>query len=363
MEDRSTARWSDANRKYLEAQQRTSDISGGLGVLSKVFRMMLQSGVLAVGAYLVIHGEATGGIIIAGSILSARALAPVELAIANWRGFIAARQSWRRLSELLSALPVIEDPLPLPKPQNVLAVEGVTLTPPGHQRIVAQDLSFQLRAGQGLGVIGPSASGKSSIARALVGVWRPVQGKVRLDGAALEQWSPEALGPHIGYMPQDVELFGGTIAENIARFIPNADPNSVIRAAQAAGVHEMILGFPEGYSTQIGEAGQFLSAGQRQRIALARALYGDPFLVVLDEPNSNLDAQGEAALTQAIQSVRARGGIAIIIAHRPSALAGVDMVLMMNQGRVQAFGPRDEVLRQVLQPAQGAAPLRVVRES
>jgi ATP-binding cassette subfamily C protein len=364
MEGRTTARWADANRKYLEAQQRSSDVSGGFGALSKVFRMMLQSGVLAVGAYLVIHQEATGGIIIAGSILSARALAPVELAIANWRGFIAARQSWGRLSQLLSTLPISEDQLALPKPQNALAVEGITLTPPGQTRIVVQDLAFQLRAGQGLGVIGPSASGKSSLARALVGVWKPVQGKVRLDGAALEQWSPEALGPHIGYMPQDVELFSGSIAENIARFIPNADPNAVIRAAQAAGVHELILSFPEGYSTQIGEAGHFLSAGQRQRVALARALYGDPFLVVLDEPNSNLDAQGEAALTHAIHTVRGRGGIAVIVAHRPSALAGVDMVLMMNQGRAQAFGPRDEVLRQVLQPAaQGATHLRAVRDS
>jgi len=210
---------------------------------------------------------------------------------------------------------------------------------------VVQDASFGLTAGQGLGVIGPSASGKSSLARALVGIWTPLRGQVRLDGAALDQWSSEALGPHLGFLPQEVELFPGTVAENIARFEDGADPGRVIAAATAARVHEMILRLPEGYDTRIGENGSGLSAGQRQRVGLARALYGDPFLVVLDEPNSNLDAEGEAALTEAIAGVRRRGGICVVIAHRPSALAALDLVLVLADGRVQSFGPKDEVLK------------------
>jgi ATP-binding cassette subfamily C protein len=237
----------------------------------------------------------------------------------------------------------------------------VSVTPPGHERLVVQDASFSLMGGQGLGIIGPSASGKSSLARMLVGVWQPRRGRIRLDGAALDQWLPEALGPHIGYLPQDVELFAGTVAQNIARFDPTADPKAVIAAAEAAGVHDLIVGLQEGYETQIGEQGAGLSAGQQQRIALARALYGNPFLVVLDEPNSNLDAEGEAALTQAIVRVRERGGIVVVIAHRPSALAGIDSVLVMNQGRAQTFGPRDEVLSKVLRPQVTVPPpLKVV---
>jgi ATP-binding cassette subfamily C protein len=274
----------------------------------------------------------------------------VELAIAHWKGFVAARQSWTRLNELLAAFPDREAPLSLPRPTAELSVEGASVAAPGTQRIVAQDASFTLKAGSALGVIGPSASGKSSLARLLVGVWRPVRGKIRLDGAALEQWDAEALGQHVGYLPQDVELFAGTVADNIARFAPEPDPDEIIAAAQAARVHELILRLPDGYETQIGEGGTSLSAGQRQRIALARALYGDPFLVVLDEPNSNLDAAGEQALTQAILGIRARGGIAVVIAHRPSALAACDLVLVMADSRMQAFGPKDEVLKKVLQP-------------
>ena len=219
-----------------------------------------------------------------------------------------------------------------------------------------QDVNFGLKAGQGLGIIGPSASGKSSLARVIVGVWTPVRGKVRLDGAALDQWAPAELGPHIGYLPQDVELFAGTVAQNIARFEADAPSEAVIAAAQAAGVHEMIVRLPEGYDTQIGEAGAVLSAGQRQRVALARALYRDPFLVVLDEPNSNLDAEGDKALAQAILGVRSRGGIVIVVAHRPSALAGVDQVLAMINGRVHAMGPRDEVLAKLFGPQQSQQP-------
>jgi ATP-binding cassette subfamily C protein len=311
--------------------------------------------VLAVGAWLVINQQATAGIIIAGSILAARALAPVEVVIAQWRVFVSARHSWRRLNNLLARLPTDPPPMALPKPANSLAVEAVSAAPPGTNVLVIQDIVFELKAGQGLGIIGPSASGKSSLARTIVGVWTAARGKVRIDGAALDQWSSEALGKHIGYLPQDMELFAGTVAQNIARLEPEPEADKVIAAAKAAGDHEMILGLPNGYETQMGEGGTALSAGQRQRIGLARALYGDPFLVVLDEPNSSLDHEGDEALTQAILGVRARGGIAIVIAHRPSALAGVDQMLVMRGGRQQAFGPKETVLRQALQAAPPVA--------
>jgi ATP-binding cassette subfamily C protein len=341
-------RWSDINSKYLSTQQTASDLAGGLGALSRVLRLMLQSGVLGVGAYLVIHEEATAGIIIAGSILVARALAPVDLAIGNWRAFVAARQSWKRLSKLLLLMPAPGQPLALPPPSTTVTVEAASLTPPGGAKLAVQDVSFTLRGGDGLGIIGPSASGKSSLAKMLVGAWQPTQGKVCLDGAALSQWTPDALGRHIGYLPQEVELLAGTVAENICRFEPEHDSEAIVAAARAAGVHDLIAALTDGYEMQVGEQGSALSAGQRQWIALARALYRDPFLVVLDEPNSNLDSTGEEALTRAILGVRKRGGIAIVVAHRPSALAAVDLTLVLNQGRVQAFGPRDEVLAKVL---------------
>lgn len=357
MQGRFAARWGAANRDYMLAQQRVSDVAGGFGAGSKVFRMALQSGVLALGAWLVIHSEATAGIIIASSILVSRALAPAELAIANWKGFVSARQSWARLSELFARIPAGTRPHALPAPTQSLTVEGVSVAPPGTPRLVVQDLTFGLRAGQGLGIIGPSASGKSSLVRAVVGVWPALRGKVRLDGAALDQWSSADLGPHIGFLPQEVELFAGTVAENIARFDPGAASEDVIAAARGAGVHDLILRLSDGYDTRIGEGGAGLSAGQRQRIGLARALYGDPFLVVLDEPNANLDSEGENALTQAILSVRRRGGICVVVAHRPSALAAVDLILMMADGRAQAFGPKDEVLKRVLRPAPAPAPV------
>jgi ATP-binding cassette subfamily C protein PrsD len=294
-------------------------------------------------------------VIIAGSILSARALAPVEQVIAHWKGFANARQSWTRLRELFAAFPEQAHGLPLRKPASTLSVETVSLAPPGDQRSVVNGVSFVLKSGSALGIIGPSASGKSSLARALVGVWRPVRGSVRLDGATLDQWSPEALGRHIGYLPQDIELFEGTIAQNIARFEPDPDPEAIIRAAEQAGVHDLIVRLPHGYETCIGESGMVLSGGQRQRLGLARALYGEPFLVVLDEPNSNLDGEGEQALTQAIATVRARGGIAVVIAHRPSALVMVDQVLVMANGEAKAFGPRDEVLRRAVRPVVAAS--------
>jgi ATP-binding cassette subfamily C protein PrsD len=349
------ATWDEVNQKHLDAHEQASDVAGGLGGLSKVARMALQSGVLGLGAYLVIHGEASAGVIVAGSILSARALAPVEQVIAHWKGFASARQSWTRLRELFAAFPEQAHGLPLRKPASTLSVEAVSLAPPGDQRSVVNRVSFTLKSGSALGIIGPSASGKSSLARALVGVWRPVRGSVRLDGATLDQWSPEALGRHIGYLPQDIELFEGTIAQNIARFEPDPNPEAIIRAAEQAGVHDLIVRLPHGYETRIGEGGMALSGGQRQRLALARVLYGEPFLIVLDEPNSNLDGEGEQALTQAIASVRARGGIAVVIAHRPSALAMVDQVLVMANGEAKAFGPRDEVLRRAVRPVVAAS--------
>jgi len=320
-------------------------VAGGLGATAKVLRMMLQSAVLAVGAVLVINQQATAGIIIAGSILSARALAPVDLAIANWKSFVAARQSWHRLNALLANLQPRAVQTQLHDPQVRLTVENLSVVPPGGQQLVVAELSFELEAGQGLGVIGPSGSGKSSLARALVGVWAAQRGAVRLDGATLDQWSPEVLGRRIGYLPQDVELFAGTIAQNIARFDPDARPDAIIKAAREAGIHDLIVSMREGYDSQVGDHGCILSAGQAQRVALARALCDDPFLVVLDEPNSNLDRDGDEALTAAIGAVRARGGIVVVVAHRPVGLAAVDTVLVMAGGRRQAFGPKDAVLQ------------------
>ncbi len=346
------ARWTATNAEHFSVQRSLSDVVGGLGAASKILRMMIQSGVLGIGAYFVIQQELTAGVMIAASIITARALAPVELAIAHWRGFVNARQSWARLAELLELLPAAEPVAGLPPPVRSLSVAALGVAPPGERRLVLDGVSFELEKGSALGVIGPSASGKSSLARALVGVWAPARGSVRLDGATLDQWSPDTLGQCIGYLPQDVELFDGSVAENIARFDPDASAEAIIAAARRAGVHDLVVHLPQGYETQIGESGAVLSAGQRQRVALARALYGEPFLIVLDEPNSNLDAEGEEALTRAILAARAAGSVVVVIAHRPSALAGVDQVLMLAQGKVQAFGPKEEVLRKVLRPQQ-----------
>ena len=364
MSVRLLARWSHLSNAYLAQQKIANDVSGGLGTIGRILRMMLQSAVLAVGAYLVIHQEASGGVIIASSILTGRALAPVDLAIANWKGFISARQGWQRLEKLFAALPVSPLQLQLPPPVQSLAVDALAVTAPGAQKMLVTDVSFSLKAGSALGIIGASASGKSSLVRALVGVWRPSRGVVRLDGAALEQWSPDALGAHIGYLPQDVELIEGTIAENIARFEPAPPADSVIAAAKAAGVHDLIVNLPAGYDTQIGEQGALLSAGQKQRVALARALYGNPFLVVLDEPNSNLDAEGEEALTKAILGVRSRKGVVVVVAHRSSALAAVDYLMTMAGGTQQAFGLKDEVLSRLMRrETSPSGPLKVVPQS
>lgn len=358
------SRWQEENRAFTREQRRASDVSSGFGVLSKVLRMMLQSGILAVGAWLVINEQATPGIIIAGSILSARALAPVDLAIANWKGFIGARQSRRRLQKTLALLPDAPDRMDLPAPSRALSVDRISALPPETTEAVLQDVTFTLEAGTGLGVIGASGSGKSSLARVLVGIWHPARGSIRLDGATPDQWPAAALARHIGYMPQAIELLDGTIAENIASFDPDAEPDAIIAAARAARVHDLIVSLPEGYSTEVGENGRPLSAGQKQRIALARALYRDPFVVILDEPNSNLDSEGEEALTSAILGIRERGGIVVVIAHRPSALLAVDKVLMLAAGRQQAFGPKDEVLSKVLRQASAnPGALKVVQSA
>lgn len=343
-------RWSGANLDYLRTSGRASDVVGGFGAFSKVFRVALQSMVLALGAWLVIHQQATAGIILASSILVSRALSPVETVIAHWKGFVAARLAWGRLRKALSSIE--RQPMRLPAPARMLAVEKVTLAPPGATTATVFDVSFSLRAGSALGVIGRSASGKSSLARSLVGAWQPVRGHVRLDDATLDQWSSESLGPHIGYMPQESGFFAGTVGENIARFTADAPPEAIVAAAKAAGAHELVLQLPQGYDTPLGEDGTALSIGQRQRIALARALYGDPFLVVLDEPNANLDQEGDAALTGAIEGVRARGGIVVVIAHRPAAIAACDLVMVMAAGRVHMFGPKDEVLSAATRPTQ-----------
>jgi len=360
-------RWTKANANYIAAVERSSDVTGSYGSISKAIRLVLQSSMLGFGAYLVIQQELTAGSMIAASIMMGRALAPIEIAIANWKNFVAARQSLKRLSEMLGRMGPTVQRTELPKPSRSLDVEGLAVAPPGAPAVLA-NLSFRLAAGEVLGLIGPSGSGKSSLARTLLGVWTAARGTVRLDGAALDQWEPEQRGRHIGYVSQAIELFDGTIAENISRMAPAPDPEAVLRAAQAAGAHELILRLPGGYDARIGDAGVALSAGQRQRIALARALYGEPFVVVLDEPASNLDGEGESALTKAIQGAKARGAIVIVIAHRRSALAVCDKVMIVANGGQQAFGPRDEVLRRLmpqLAPAAAApaANLKVVGQA
>jgi ATP-binding cassette subfamily C protein len=346
------------NARHVADGLRASDAAGSIGAAAKVFRMILQSAVLGLGAYLVIRGEMTGGAMIAASIMTSRALAPIEIAVAHWKGFVAARQGFARLEQILGLVEPPGERLRLPAPERTLEIEDLVVGAPGRPLPILQGLSFTLSAGQGLGVIGPSASGKSTLARALVGVWAPLRGHVRLDGAALEHWDPDQLARHIGYLPQDVELFDGTVAENIARFHPDAPDEAVIAAAKEAGAHEMILRLPQAYESRIGEGGAVLSGGQRQRVALARALYGQPFLVVLDEPNASLDSEGDEALTAAVRSVRARGGIVVVITHRPAGLAAVELVAMVAEGRLRALGPKDEVLQATTRPgapASGAA--------
>jgi len=350
MEPAFADRHQEANRRFVDDNLALVEIGAGLGAIARVFRFTLQSAVLGLGAYLVVIGELSGGAMIAASILTSRALAPIEIAVAHWKGFIGARQARRRLGPALAAVGRASPSLALAPPREGMLLEDVAVAVPASRQMIVHGITFALNAGDGLGLIGPSGSGKSTLARAVAGVWPVAHGAIRFDGALAGQWTSVARGRFIGYLPQDVELFDGTIAENIARMQADFAAETVVAAARAAGAHEMIVALPHGYETRIGEGGAALSGGQRQRIALARALYGDPFLVVLDEPNANLDADGDEALTRAIRGVRARGGIVIVITHRPAGLAAVDLVGTVVQGRLAAFGPRDDMLARLMRP-------------
>jgi PrtD family type I secretion system ABC transporter len=341
---RAVDRFTEANQKHIEYQTQANDISGTLGAVARILRMIMQSATLGLGAYLVIEGQMSGGAIIAASITSSRALAPVDMAIANWKNMVQARNAWARLQETMIALDKEVTPMSLPEARETFKIEKLTVAAPSSGRVLLSEVSFDLKAGQALGIIGPSGGGKTTLVRAMTGIWPALRGNVRIDEAELSQWPEEALCNIIGYLPQDVALLDGSIGQNIARLDPEADSETIIEAAKLAGIHEMIVRLPEGYQTEVGPQGTALSAGQRQRIGLARALYGNPFVVVMDEPNSNLDSDGELALTQAIKSVRARGGIAIVVAHRPSALAAADVVAVIQQGKLIAFGAKDEIL-------------------
>ncbi len=342
-------RWMGRHHRMLALQARAGDHGGYLLAASKVMRLLLQSGILGVGAWLAIHDKLSAGAIMAASIIMGRALAPIEMAVSQWRNFINTRTAWDRLKDLLAAVPATPDAMPLPSPAGALAVEQAYAVPPGAKLPALKGVSFAIEPGEVLGVVGPSAAGKSTLARVLVGVWPAYSGCVRIDGAELSQWNREHLGPHIGYLPQDVELFDGTVAENIARF-QVMDSQAVVAAARKAGVHEMILRLPEGYDSRIGEGGRSLSGGQRQRLGLARALYRDPALLVLDEPNSNLDTAGDQALIEAVAHARHQGSTVVIISHRVSILSAVDKVLVLNNGQVEAFGTRDEILSRFARP-------------
>jgi len=337
-------RWSEVNDAALRQQMRASRIGGVFSGLTKFARQFIQLAMLGVGAWLVVDQHVTAGIMIAATILLSRALAPVETLVAGWRTLIEARLAWRRLNELLAANPPAASEIDLPVPSGRLEVDRVLFGMKGAERPIIRGVSFALAPGEALGVVGPSAAGKSTLARLVVGVWKPAAGVVRLDGADVAAWPRERLGPHIGYLPQDVELFGGTVAANIAR-LGEPDSAEVVRAAQRAHVHDLILRLPKGYDTEVGEGGQLLSPGQRQRIGLARALYGNPRLIVLDEPNANLDIEGERALQAALRGMKEAGVTALIIAHRASILGGVDKLLVLRDGTVEKFGPARELMQ------------------
>lgn len=341
---RAVSRFNEANQDHLTLQTRASDVIGTFGAFSRILRMVLQSALLGVGAYLTIQGQMSAGAIIAVSVASSRALAPIDMAIGNWKGVVAARQAFKRLRDTMVALSSMTKPLDLPAPTKTLKIDKISVAAPASGRVLLSEVAFELTAGQGLGVIGPSGGGKTTLVRALTGIWPSLRGAIRLDEADLTQWDEEKIGQYVGYLPQDVALLDGTIVENITRLSPQRDARAIVAATRAAGVHEMIVRLPDGYDTQLGPMGTALSAGQRQRIGLARALYGDPFVVIMDEPNAFLDAEGEAALNLAIRQIRARGGIAVVVAHRPSILAEVDMVAVIQNGRLTAFGPKEEIV-------------------
>jgi len=355
MRDRIMQRWLGFHEKVMGLQAKASDRAAGVQATSKTFRLLLQSLVLGLGAWLAIDQIITPGVMIAASILMGRALAPVDQMIGVWKQFGAARGAYGRLNELLKAVPERQRSLTLPTPKGVLQAEGAVVAPPGGKNPVLRGVSLHIQPGECVGVIGPSASGKSTLARALLGVWPAAAGKIRIDGADVSQWNRDELGPHVGYLPQDVELFAGTVAENITRF-GELDAAKIVAAAQVAGVHEMILKLPQGYETPLGEGGASLSGGQRQRVGLARAMYDDPQIVVLDEPNSNLDDQGDVALAQAVLSMKARKATVVLITHRPNILSLVDKVMVLREGQIEMFAPRDEVLAKFARPGQVPAP-------
>lgn len=349
-------RWFDLQHKLLAQQALASDRAGLMGAVTKFARIAMQSLTLGYGCYLAIEGSLTSGMMIAATILVGRALAPLEMLISNWKQLVSAKAAYTRLSELLQAFPAREAGMSLPQPNGALTLENASAAAPGANSLILKNVSLKIAAGDVVAVIGPSASGKSSLARLMVGVWPAVSGSVRLDGADIYRWSKDELGPHVGYLPQDIELFDGTVAENIARF-GEVDSDKVVAAAQAAGVHELILQLPKGYDTPLGDQGSALSGGQRQRIGVARALYGDPVLIVLDEPNSNLDELGEKALAETLQRLKVNGRTVIIITHRRSTVEVADKLLVMHEGAPKLYGPRDQVIEAI---KQGQMPQRPI---
>ncbi|WP_102107363.1 type I secretion system permease/ATPase [Oceaniglobus roseus] len=361
MQDSTFTRWQKLRGASLADTISASDLGGTFSATTKTFRLFLQSAMLALGAYLVLQQQMTPGGMIAASILMGRALAPIDLAIGQWQLVQRAMEGWKRLALLLSMVPQEQPRTALPRPQARLSVTQATIIPPGEQQAAVRMVSFDVLPGEAVGVIGHSASGKSTLARALVGIWRPSGGKIRLDGAALDQYEPDVLGKHIGYLPQRVQLFDGTIAQNIARLLPDAKDEDIVLAAKKAAAHEMILKMPDGYDTLVTPSGGRLSGGQMQRIGLARAMFGDPVLLVLDEPNSNLDNEGSEALNESIRQMKAEGKSVLIMAHRPAAIKECDKLLVLEQGIRRAFGPRDEVLREMVsnhKELTGATPIK-----
>lgn len=348
--------WASHGDEVQGLQTEASNLAGILTSFSKAFRVILQSLILGMGAYLAVKQEITPGLMIAGSLLLGRALAPIDQMVGAWTGFVNARSQYARLNSLLDKIPEDEEKMELPNPVGVISVSAIVVAPPGTRTPVLTNINFDLAAGETMGVIGPSAAGKSTLARALLGIWPTMNGSVRLDGADIFAWDRELLGPHIGYLPQDIELFDGSISDNISRF-SGVDAEKVVAAAQLAGVHEMILKLPKGYDTVIGGDGGMLSGGQRQRVGLARALYGNPKFIVLDEPNSNLDEQGDKALSQALDLLKGKGVTIVVIAHRPQILRKVDKILVLANGAMADFGPRDEVMAKYTQKASAAPAL------
>jgi len=342
------ARWVELRNKSLRAGIKSGDLSGSFGTISKTFRLFLQSAMLGLGAYLVLQGELTPGAMIAGSILMGRALAPIELLVGQWAVLERGKAGWKNLARLLGAVPVQKRRTDLPRPNATIVADQVTILPPGETKASLRMVSFKVNPGEAVGVIGPSGAGKSTLARALAGLWLPAGGTVRLDGAALDQYDPDVLGSYIGYLPQSVTLLAGSIRDNIARMSGNPDDAAVIKAAKRADAHSMIVKLPDGYDTIVDASGGRLSGGQVQRIGLARAMYGDPVYLVLDEPNSNLDNEGSIAVNNAIRLMRKEGRCVFVMAHRPAAIEQCDKLLYIDAGVVKAFGPTEEVKAQIL---------------